>query len=799
MPDMSIYKSKITELINSESFKVAGLCLAIAFILYFPSLTLPWSLVDDGRLIHSSYEAFAKWKTAGPLACLWELIKVSENNFGPAFRVFVALQRVILGNAPWAWHFVKILSFALVLGAIWELTKLAGGGYLARGITLGFFALFSPQFVYSDFQTWYANFARLLTTDSYQITFALWATVFLLRGVFGKTHHERITLIAFNVTFCLCCLTKITSLHIISSFFGWMVIMALLGQHRSPLRRRLWKYLISVVICSIPGILYFHPWGRPITGYENVKLATSPSAIWQNISKYRMFCTDSLGYLWYLALLLTIVALIRFLIARRKTHIGPDISISCRFLLLLLFLSGFVFLSMWPLIFPRYMLTFAPYLCILMAVEIAGLLSGWLGRIHKKANAVAILLHFTIGGALFVVMLFPYYYPFSPSVYRQVWVLLSGLTFLTLGILGLFLLWRKHPPGFIGWVRYVPVWILAGALSWQGIVLGINTYDSAVNYCAYERAYSSLLTEGENLNTRLPENTRATIYTNLQGEQFGSSNFLLHDTNIAPFVDVKPLPKKGLPKLGTCDRIFIIHNYNAYGTKAIPAFAGGNYIMPLLHYGKPGGAYWVKRGEQLVVPFSCVHPFEITHLAINTDPFSWPTSLDIRVLIKSHKKPNVIIEIARFEGINMSRSRMGPKVLVLKRPFVLPAGKADIVLRCEVAPRVRFLFSRPAVHFTRIAIIKAPMANAKEDSHRFPQVLVWGHPVGSRYKLYRRRERKVYSLLLAAPSYLIHVYQKKMIGRKGWFVDSLRRIRYDYVTELYGPPLVQLPREDSGI
>jgi hypothetical protein len=772
--------------IRNKKIRTAAFCFIFALILYFPSLKLNWSLVDAGVHIHNSADSFSKFKTDGIFACIADIISISDNYCGPTLRIMIALQRIVLGNAAWAWHFVMILLFAAVLWAIWELTLLAGGGTLSCLIALLSFSLFGPQHVFPDFNTHYANFARFLTSDSYQIPLSLWSAFFLIRGIQGESALSKKTAAVFVLLFIFCCLTKGTAIHIILSYIAWCGVIIVLSPPKSLIKRKAMIFSGLALLSSLPGIFFFRVWeSRPVVGYENVKIAKTLPAIWKNMLKYCNFCSDSLSFLWYIAITIIIVSLIIYFIRQLKKREEICIKNSTQILLLFLFISGFILQSMWPLILPRYMLTFSPYLCILFGLAAGTLISSWIKKNHKNPNLKIYFIHFIIGGILFAVIFFPYYHPFRPSKYRQIWVILSGGVFLISGIWGLILLLNEKLNGVKKHIAFFPVWFLSGTLLIQGIVLLINTNDSAKNYYAYEKIYSSILDEAKKLEEFLPENEKGTIYTNLKGEQLWSSNFLLHDTNIAPNVNIRPLPKKGMPDLGLNDKIFIIHDFNTYGIKRVPQFSDGANIVPFIKYDKTNGALWMGNGDIVKFPVMFSSSHVITHIGVNTDPYSWSTSLDLHVTVSCEKDPNEEKEIACFEGINMSRGRMGPKVLKLKKPYILPKGKSSIKIYFDSAPESELRFSRPTLEYSRAAIIKASLSS--DHSRVQPQIFLWGHPGKNTLTLLKRKETETYSFLMASPSHLIRLYIKGHIGKTGWFVESFRRIRYDYATELYGP------------
>ena len=789
-------QSKLTELFWGEQARIFALCIILASLLYFPSLYLPWSLIDDGRFVEYADKAFQILEKRGYGAFFKDVIRVKDNNFGPGLRFPVLVQWMILGRNVWAWHLVKIFSFALFLRAVWELTRQSGGGTLTSCLSLAMVSLFGPQHLYPDFNTYYSNFARLFTTDSYQIIYTLWAVVFLIRGVFYAKSRSYGTWMAFGFSLLCCGLTKITSFPVMASIAVWLLFLFIWARKNPHIRRRVLFYLLGFALFSLPGLLLFRPWAcHTITGYSKMQFATTFPSLWKSLSAYVTFCTESLGYLWYFALFLFLSRFIRFLCYRTQAGHPDESFFLSRGLLFLLFISALVFQSFWPIILSRYLIGFSVFLCILTGIEIIELILSWLKKIDGTIDGKTLFLHTILGFGLNMVVLFPYYIPIRPSCYRQIWVFLTSLTCLILCMLGLYLLFfQKRGSKILLLTRYIPVWILAGILSCQLIALCINSVDSAINYYTREGVYSSLVSEGLRLEKELPNNETGIIYTNLEKEQLGSVGLILKHAYGISRVKVKALPPKVIPSLQSRDRIFLIHDYNSAGIEKVPQNSSGHRILSLLNYGNDTSHIRIKPGDKLVVPVSFSLPMKITHVALNADAYSWDTALDFDVFARSGKEGNRLIPLVTFEGLHVTKMRSGPQVMELAQSLILYEDASAIILQCKMSssPLYSFLSSLPLMKPMPVFIQSAMLEDQPQNPEYYPQVFIFGHPVSPGYTLYKRNEIKVLSLVCVSPPFLLQTYLTKQFWVRARIPCSFRRIRYDYATELFGPPLITL-------
>ncbi|MCX7013071.1 MAG: hypothetical protein NTW86_11030 [Candidatus Sumerlaeota bacterium] len=771
-----------------EGVWAALFCLFLAVLLYFPSLRAPWSLIDDGRFLHGASEAFSQLNAGHPAAFLRDLCKVQENQLGPALRALVALQWLAFRHACWAWHGMKILFCAATLLAVWNLARLAGGGRATCAMAVGFAALFGVPSVYADFQSYYANFARLFTTDSYQILFSLWAAVFVARGVLEEGAHPRRALGAAAAMVLLAGLTKATALHGVVCLLAFLAWVRLSGERRAGRGRGLGVWAAVVAAASIPGLLLFRPWeNRPVFGYENVELISSFPRLASQMGNYLFFLTDGLGVLWIVATVLFLIRVGWFVARRIRRRCEAPAALSARLLVFLLFASGLALQAKWPILLPRYMLTFAPYLCVLFAVEMADAIRACVERPARsfswRGKALVPWLALCGGALTWAIVFFPYYFIVRSEPARQPWVAAAGFAYAGATLLScVWLLLRRRPGAKSAWAGAIAASFLAGGLFWQAVVVSVNAGNCAVNCHAAERAYSRVLTEAREMAAALPPETRAALFANLSGEPLGNAQILIEDVYGIHSVAIQELPPNGDPAMGPNDRVFLILDDNFAPVLRFPPFAAGRPAQPLTPVGPSAGVLAIRPGETLLAPIPLARAVDVAAVSLGADLSRWDPALDLRVGVAGNGPQASIREFARFEGIHLPHGYSGPLLARVWPPVRLPETATALELTCEPAS-----FAPAASSHRQIVLEAQALSAASGASGKAPAIGLIGDAAAAPARaLLKRTERHVYSVLFASPFYLARGYAGHWFDRTRRFPDALRRIRYDYATEVYG-------------
>lgn len=101
-----------------------GFPLLLAFVCYGATLSLPWSLIDDGLFLERAALINASAAEGDLGGVLREVWKPSDNRFGPALIAHLAIVRSFFGDHAWLWHLQKVICFAIVIGLMLELMNL---------------------------------------------------------------------------------------------------------------------------------------------------------------------------------------------------------------------------------------------------------------------------------------------------------------------------------------------------------------------------------------------------------------------------------------------------------------------------------------------------------------------------------------------------------------------------------------------------------------------------------------------------------------------------------------------------
>lgn len=727
------------------------LLVVFAFAVYFPTLSLPWSFFDDvPYFLVQAEEATAEFREGNLGAALEKFLRLEENNVGPTLRLYVQLQWGVLGLWSTGWHVVKMLMF---LATIWGLTRIVrevGGGPAAEAIAVLIFTFFAPPSYYPDFQTHFINFARLLTTDSIMTPLAVWGVVFLLRALErGATRH----VILFALVNFLVQLTKATAIHYFASVLAIAVITTWMRRgDAAALRRTVW-ILAAVVLSSLPGLLVFRVWeGRPVFGYVNLPLPRTAGAMFGIAAQYAGMCFESLGALWVMAIVYTVVRVVGMFAPGGDTAERRGL-----LFLLALFVTGLAVQSAWPLVFPRYAIVFTPWLAVLTAIAVEGVLASGEGasrrlRLAGVAGVAAISLPLYTGWP--VVALSAVLHAAVALLLLVVAAMLAGGT-------------MPHRR-----VLVVAKAVLCGTFLLHLLTNLLYTRENWIAYSGFERTVWRIHDLARGFSRELPEGERGVVYTDFSAAHFNRLLTLLGDS---PKVTLAHFPDDPAHRLGATERLVIFRIPEFYPFYMQRRASNGLFVEKLLAAGaRDKKPVVLSATHGLSIPVTFPQSGWLTDVAVNASPAAWSRGATLEVAVKRGGEMTVI---GKLQSDAITRTPMGPQVLVLGKPFEIDAGDADIVLRLTGPRDARIVLNMPHV---------VPAAG---QGPRDPIVTLWGaKSPGAPFPRTTRIDFDQSPLMMQTPEWLL--WQNLAVERPvpgGVYTQPIRRVKYRFTLDWHTP------------
>jgi hypothetical protein len=733
-------------------------CLAFAFLVYWPTLTLPWSFYDDVPYFLVGAEETRQQVAAGQYADAFDnLMRWDENNVGPTLRLYVLVQWLAFGTWSAPWHFVKILTFFLVIWGLAEIVALCRGRAPAQAVTILAFTLFNAPSIHPDYQTHFISFARLLTTDSIMTPFAVWAVVFAWHAVYT---HRGAPLLMLAVTLFFSTLTKATGIHHVASILLWLAFVAIreFGSrgpwdgNRRVCPRQFVGVVGVVVLASLPGLLFFRVWqSRPVFGYVDLPLPSTVGEIADIARQYAAICSEALGFLWLLA----IAHAIRMIPRGREggSHL----------LLLLLFASAFAVQCRWPIVYTRYAIIFTPWLCPLVGLMVESAVERCAASTGRRRHWLGAV---SVGLAGAVVVFWPLYFQVLPRGLTLAYVLIPGVV--AFGVAA----WAVIVHGADGRnpARRVAGFVVAGVTAFQLLLLVPHARENARCYADFEKTLYGIIDDTSYFAKSLPPDEKGIVYTDFVTAHF---NRLVTLLGIAPKVTLRDYPPAPLPGLAKNERLLIWHDRNAYPwygmrrtslglwTDVLAEGRGGEPLQPL------------GEGDEVSIPVPLSRGATVTAISVNADPSTWNRKLDLDLVAVGRDGETALV--GTLQGRHLTRPLMGPQVLSLERPFVVPFDSDALVLR----PRAKVAGATLLLN-SPVAVPGAPAPWT---------IRVWGaRPGAEPLPLLARHDRRFHTFVLLPPSYIVGTgLGDDRVPPDRLIPGIIGNIRYRHSLEMYGP------------
>ncbi|MBI1292264.1 hypothetical protein GC173_13660 [bacterium] len=654
-----------------------GCLFLFSLAIYGPTLWLPFSLIDDGRLGEMAAGVVEKGTTSGLLAGFRETIKPEENFLGPAMRWLVTLQYLLFGGEAWLWHAAKILQHVSLAIGIYCLALQTGARRVAAVGASLFCTLMDAPSAQAGFQSYAINYARLFTTDSVFIPFAVWGMVFFLRALRAADWRGTVWPgLGLIVCFGLAGLTKLNFIPLaIAMMLGgilWTITAALLRQ----------RVIVGLcvlgqtVIAILPGLLFFQPWKKQsVTGYESTKIATSLSSWLTNATPYAEGMVEVASLLLPIAIVAVLILLgwgawVLFR-DRQGNRAIFGLSIIC-----LCFGGAFAFQALWPIVIARYSITFAPFFAILFVrgIEATAMACAVFLASAPKIRAAAILAVGTVLGALVWSLLFrPYYELTLPSPGRQRAFLIPIAVAVTVVTVAALCSLAPLKFRFRDWLRAPALFLVLGHLLWMTPLLVRHTHEVIRGYMTREQQIGVLLEEVRRVSPTVPEGQTATIYVNLpNGEEFWSIPLVARHyfgiKNIKPGRIQPGKPFNPTPY----DRVVSLVSTRQRTESNLPPILEGAVLdnLPIPTGNAP--ALVLEPGKPQSFKLALSRASTVVMLGVEGDPLAWDPRLDLVISISTAEKPDLAMVTFRTEDV--PRGRTGQPVIVLPEPINLPGG-----------------------------------------------------------------------------------------------------------------------------
>ncbi len=777
--------SQITARHGSSLLKIA----LVALFIFAPTLFAPWSLIDDGRLVEQAAAVGERFQTEGFQGALLEIIKPEQNFNGPAMRLQVFLQYHVFGGSPVAWHGAKVLQLILVCWGVYFLGCLLGCRRTMAAAGACLFVVFDPPSAHGHFQSAIVNYARLFTTDSYFMVWAVWSSVFFLHALRPLRDREFFVSVGlFFFCFSNAALTKLTFLPNACAYgvvLGAWFYVAVFGE-KSSRGRFIWLTSAFVASTSL-GLLFFQPWAKSsVVGYEDVQLVTGLGGLMHNVAVYAPWLLEVTSALGVLAFFGLVFLAGREAVAFRQSRTLPARALALA-LVALLFSGTLVFQCLWPTIIPRYMIVFTPFFCALLARGLDVLLAPFLAELDSlgdKKWAIAILL--ALAGAVLWALCLQGYYRYSPPFYYR-----QHIVILSVGLLcavaacasGAALFWRKKFP--YPWLHAPAFVMIAGHAALMATFLTLHARGALDCYLAREHMLATVWQQSDVLAATLAEGETGTLYVNLEGEELGSIPMVNRHLRGINHVEVVSTLHR-LPEIpqNTRSRTINFINVNAqvYGPPT-PMHLGAELVSaPKFEEFSSGTA--LALGSTLDAEIQLEEPLALSNIQLNIDPLSWHSDLDLRIALSIGDAP--FTEVAVVDSREAPRGRLGDTAVFLPQEIDLPAG-VPLVFRLQPTPRSNVPDWRLAG-----AAINLPLFNSfngKPLSAAAPSFTLRGSvPDGPRLQLLERTTHTGYERVYLSP---FGIFLGTLAGAY-WHEAHLplanREYQFHLIAEVYGVP-----------
>ncbi|MCB2154523.1 hypothetical protein KQI84_06525 [bacterium] len=743
--------------------------VALALAFYGHTLFLPMSLIDDGLFYERAQKMFAALGS-GQFGAFWDLFWTpSDNRFGPGLFLQLLLYHGFGGLDPALLHGIKILFFAVAVGGIMELVRLGRRGPWAGAAAALVFTLLARPSLFPDFQTHFANWQRLHTTDSYFAWVVAWMAVALLH--FLRSCGVR--RIVWGVVAALCmAIAALTKISAVAHLGGAVVALALIAWRSRSGKRwpagTLWLAAVLIVV-SIPGLMYFKPWAtREIYWYDG-ELSFSWNVISGSIGYASMTFLEAWGPLVFVAIPVAAWQFLRGLLGRTNLRDFEFYAIT-----LGMGSAAFCLLTMWSITLQRYMVIYTPFVAVLAGVFCEDL---WRTAVQQVRTRFArpngtLVLAAAIGAVVLALACVPIILWQRPTLLRHVPMMgVGGVG--SAALLG-WLLWRKQPRRAAPLLAIV-IGLFFGLELIHGICLVAYAHQNAEQYTACEQATSQLLEAGRHLAES--EAGPCVLYTNHFEEPWVQTAAFFRTSGIAEKVQFEPFQSQ--PEMKPEDLFLVFSHENHWGSRVVPPVVAGWVSEPITAEEEMDGVVGLYRGEVWARDMKTSPGMTITGIEFRADVASWPARSEMEL---SFFDESGLRARTWYRGDLLPRMNTNKTFIRLASPFAVNGDHVRVEAQLRPDSFSPTLLSRYLLNRSHVV---APAVRGDDGELHMMMTLYGTADTAPRYRLESDRVFERSSYVVLAPGSLMEAMLFGGLSPRSPHNRALRPVTFRYRVETW--------------
>lgn len=360
------------------SAKIAPILVAIflslaAFVVFLPTLGLPFSLIDDGESIRVTRE-ISRLFSLGDWSDLSNIL--IEKDFGrvrAGYWLFQWTYVHLFGLSAFTQHFARIIIALIILLCVYLMGLIASGSLLVALISGIFFVFFFPSM---------ENFVRLGPAEIPQLLIMAPLILSVIYQAFSSKKFSAPSLFIHFFAMTVVYAVKENSIILFPLFF-----LVYFFNRTKPLKNQLLAlslYSLALTLSMIAASLIVRNTSGNYSSFYRFDLET----IVYSLEKYAYIFRQSLGFVLLLAPLSFLRLLYKSLSRRLNTQDHYQL------IFWVWFLAGFMVQLPWSFPLGRYLITFLPGLALALAIELKVIISVFKSPVLKYAVLTTLIVFF---------------------------------------------------------------------------------------------------------------------------------------------------------------------------------------------------------------------------------------------------------------------------------------------------------------------------------------------------------------------------------------------------------------------